>query len=315
MTDASSLTPRILTVTVRYRMPVPESATLNSLAAAFAKNPALHRRYTMLLWDNSPEPLLDPPANTVYQHDATNSGITGAFNSAAAYAQANGYEWILLLDQDSDLPNGFLEAMADAAVHVNAMEQVAAVVPNVYVKDFLASPHRVLLGRHVPYPAGDTGIAPGEATAINSASMLRVRDLLAVGGYIRAFQQEYSDWYIFHQIYLAGKKVWGAGVSLQHEMTVMDYDRLLSVKRYRELLDAEEAFVDLYRCRTEGALQTVRLLARTVKQRFKWENPEYSRISFRRFLRRLHTTRKHRLAIWRADGEARAARYTAGASN
>jgi glycosyltransferase involved in cell wall biosynthesis len=313
-TEVSTI--RILTVTVRYRMPVEESATLKSLAAAFSIDSALHDRYGMLLWDNSPEPLLDPPANTIYHHDPLNSGITGAFNAAATYASEHGYPWILLLDQDSDLPAGFLQEMAKTVRQVHGMPDVAAIAPSVYVKDFLASPHRVLRNRHVPYGDGECGIAPGEAMAINSGSMLRVSDLIAVGGYIQAFQQEYSDWYIFHQLYLAGKKVWrAADIRLQHVMTVMDYDSLLSVKRYRELLDAEEAYTDLYRDPLEGSMQTVRLLARAAKQRLRLKNPEFSRVTLQRFFRRLFSTRKHRIAVWDADGQARRNRYTAGASN
>jgi GT2 family glycosyltransferase len=308
--------PRILAVTVRYRMPVAESATLNSLSAAFTADPTLNQRYTSMVWDNSPEPLEEAPAGTIYHHDPENSGIAGAFNTSAAYAKEHGYSWILLLDQDSDLPPGFLQGMAKAVTQVHEIAAVAAIAPSVYVKDFLASPHRVLRNRHVPYPKNECGIAPGEAMAINSGSMLRVDDLLAVGGYSRAFQQEYSDWYIFHQLHRAGKKVWrAADIKLQHVMTVMDYDNLLSVKRYQELLAAEEAFVDLYRGKLEGVMQTVRLLLRAAKQRVSLQNPEFSRVTARRFFRRLFTTKRHRISVWESDAEARRHRYTAGTSS
>ncbi|AFL90564.1 putative glycosyltransferase [Terriglobus roseus DSM 18391] len=310
------LQPRILVVIVRYRVPVSESATIQSLTRAFAADPSLHDRYTTLLWDNSAEPLTDPPAGMLYRHDPANSGITGAFNASAAYAEQHGFPWILLLDQDSDLPPNFLHDMAEVANHVHNIPEVAAIAPSIYAQGFPASPHRVLRNRHVPYPAGESGIASGEATAINSGSMLRVKDLLAVGGYSAAFQQEYSDWYIFHQLHRAGKKLWrAANIRVDHVMTVMDYDNLLSVKRYGELLAAEEAFNDLYRSSLEGSLQTLRLLLRAAKQRLRLKNPEFSHVTLRRFFRRLATTRGHRIAAWQADAEARRNRYTAGASN
>lgn len=181
------------------------------------------------------------------------------------------------------------------------MPDVAAIVPSVYAQGFPASPHRVLRNHHVPYPAGESGIAPGEATAINSGSLLRVRDVLAVGGYSPLFPLDYSDWYIFHQLHRAGKKVWrAAGIRLDHQMTVMDYDNLMSVQRYRLLLRAEEAFTDLYRSPLEGSLQTLRLALRVAKQRLKWRNPVYSRLTLKCLIRRLFTTRAHRILSWKA---------------
>jgi glycosyltransferase involved in cell wall biosynthesis len=282
----------------------------------FANAPSLQDRYGVLLWDNSPEPLEDPPAFMLYQHDAENGGITGAFNGAAQYAQSNGYAWILLLDQDADLPPDFLQKMALEIAGVHGMQEVAAVVPTVHCRGTIMSPHRVFRNHHKPYAPVSPGIAPGECTAINSASALRVRDLLAVGGYTPDFQQEYSDWYIYHQLFLAGKKVWHASdIDVESEMTIMDYDNLLSTRRYVEFLAAEEAFIDLYRGSLEGHMQTARLMMRVVKQRLKWKNPEYSRLTFKRLLRRLVTSRRHRVNTWRNDLAARRARYTKGTSN
>jgi hypothetical protein len=313
---SEALLPRILIVIVRYRTPIAECATIQTLTRAFVADPSLHDRYTTLLWDNSPEPLADAPADMIYRHDPANSGITGAFNGAAHYAGDNGYPWILLLDQDSNLPNSFLGGMAMQVAHVDSMQEIAAVVPTVYCRGTVMSPHQVFRNRHKPYPPSAEGIAPGECTAINSASILRVRDLLAVGGYSADFQQEYSDWYMYHQLFLTGKKVWHAnGIELESEMTIMDYDNLLSPRRYLEFLSAEEAFTDLYRGSLEGSLQTARLLLRVVKQRLKWKNPEYSRLTAKRLIRRLFTTRAHRIAAWQADGRARRTRYTKGASN
>jgi hypothetical protein len=158
----------------------------------------------------------------------------------------------------------------------------------------------MLLNRHRAYPAGEIGVADGEAAAINSGTLLRVRDLLDIGGYSPEFWLDYSDWYVFHQLYLQGRRVWrAANIQLQHSMTVMDYDGLMSLDRYRNFLAAEEAFNDLYKGRIENLVQTVRLAARVVKQRLKFQNPEFSRITRNHLLRRLFTSKKARIRFWR----------------
>jgi hypothetical protein len=313
---SEAVQPHVLIVMVRYRTPMPQSATIQSLTRAFALDPSLHERYTTLLWDNSPDSLAEPPEHMLYRHDPANSGIAGAFNAAAAHAERHGIPWILLLDQDSELPPDFLRDMAEVATHVDGIPEVAVIAPSVYAQGFPASPHRVLRNRHIPYAAGESGIAPGEATAINSGSMLRVRDLLAIGGYSPLFQLDYSDWYVFHQLHRANKKVWRAGaIRLDHQMTVMDYDNLMSTRRYAELLSAEEAFTDLYRGPLEGSLQTVRLLLRAIKQRLQMANPAFCRMTLHHLVRRLVRTRAQRIDAWRADAESRRRRYTEGVSS
>lgn len=291
----------VLAVMVRYKTPLTDSPTVRSLEQAFAVQPDLLRSIGVMIWDNSPEPLEDAslPFPVSYRHASSNMGMSGAFNSAAAIAYGEGTPWMLMLDQDTTLPEHFLSQMLQHAVDLKDTKEVAAIVPKVYVRDFVVSPRRMMFNRHKAYPDGPGRILDGEPAAINSGSLLRVRNLIEIGGYSEAFWLDYSDWYVFHQLFLHRKQVWWASeIRLDHSMTVMDYDNLMTPGRYRNFIAAEGAYNDLFKGQLENAVQTLRLLARAARQRRRFKNPEFSRITLRYFWKRLFAGRKRRLQSW-----------------
>jgi GT2 family glycosyltransferase len=269
-----------------------------------------------MIWDNSPEAIVDPQLSIpfLYRHSKVNVGVSGAYNSAMEYALEHGYPWMLLLDQDTEITHGFLLAMLRHSRDLFSRQEIAAIVPTVRTGRIVISPHRQvfsLTGRARKYPAGECGIAPGEATAINSGCIMRVASLRAIGGFSADFWLDDSDIYVFHQFFVHGMKAWrAADVELDHDLSMMDYDRLMTPWRYRNFSFAETAFKDLYKGRIENALQTLRLLARTIKQRMKYDNHEFSRITWEQFTYRLEVPRAERIARWLTECKKRATRQT-----
>jgi GT2 family glycosyltransferase len=298
----------ILAVMVRYRTPLEESRTLRGLRAALRSDAELAGSYAAMIWDNSPEPAGDSerPASFLYRHAAANLGPSGAFNEARRYARARGHEWMLLLDQDTGVDAEFLRTMLRHLGQVAGRREVAAIVPTVCAGRTVVSPRQQLLHRNRAYPAGECGVAEGEAIAINSGSLVRVSALEKIGGFSTDFWLDYSDFYVFHRFYLHGLKLWrAADATLQHEMTVMDYEGSMQPWRYRNFSAAESAFNDLYKGRLENALQTLRVLVRALKQRWKYKNPEFGRIAWEQWKLRLATSREQRLLRWKAESVIR----------
>lgn len=60
---------------------------------------------------------------------ATNVGLAAAMNRAADYARANGFDYLLLLDQDSQPDAGMVSVLKKALVELSQVEPVAAVGP------------------------------------------------------------------------------------------------------------------------------------------------------------------------------------------
>ncbi len=299
---------QILAVVVCYKKLFEESETLQCLCEALAAEPELAAAYKLLVWDNSPEQLSSPrlPVPFTYRHSEQNLGVSGAYNSAQQIATEQGYPWMLLLDQDTKISREVLFTMLRYGTNLLARKEIAAIAPTVRVGHIVVSPKRQLYMRNRNYPAGECGVAAGEAIAINSGCMLRVEALRTIGGFSPEFWLDYSDMYVFHMFFRHDLKVWrAADATIEHKMSIMDYDHLMTPWRYTNFSMAETAFHDLYRDRFENALQTLRLFARAIKQRFKYENPEFSRIAWRQWLYRVKTSKRQRLTNWQANSTGR----------
>jgi hypothetical protein len=304
---------KILVIVVRYRTPLSESPALQGLCDAFSSQPDLAGDFSVMIWDNSPEAIMNPqlPIPFLYEHSTTNLGVSGAYNIATEHAAANAYPWMLLLDQDTKITREFLSTMLGHCLDLLPRKEIAVIAPTVRFNGIAISPVRRLFARNRGYPTVGCGIALGEAAAINSGCVMRVESLQAVGGFSPAFWLDYSDLYVFHQFFLNGLKVWWASdAELEHDMTMMDYDQLMTPWRCRNLCAAESAFSDLYDGRLENVFLTLRVFARAIKHRMKYENPEFSRIAWDQFVYRLRVPRAERLARWRAENRERISRQT-----
>jgi GT2 family glycosyltransferase len=303
----------ILAVMVRYNTPLAQSDTANGVREALALNPILREKYRFLIWDNSPEGLTNPniPTPFEYHHSRHNLGISGACNDALQLAHKQGHAWILLLDQDTHVTAAFLETMLRWSMDLALRREIAIAAPTVRVGNKIVSPRRHLFNRHHAYPDAAPCIAEGEPFAINSGSLMRTSALRAVGGFSPDFWLDYSDIYVCHQLYLHGYKIWRAtDAELQHEMSVMDYDRLMTPSRYTNFSYAETAFNDLYKGRLENWVQNLRLAARAVRQRRRYQDPAFSRITLAQLIYRLRVSRASRIEQWKQSGEQRRARAT-----
>lgn len=298
---------------VRYNTPLAQSHTAIGVRDALASNPLLREKYRFLIWDNSPERLMDSgvPVPFEYRHSRHNLGISGACNGALQLAREQSHAWVLLLDQDTRVTAPFLEAMLRWSMDLALRREIALAAPTVRVGAKIVSPRQQLFNRHRAYPDSAPCIADGEAFAINSGSLLRTAAIHAIGGFSPDFWLDYSDIYVCHQLYLHGYKIWRAtDVELQHEMSVMDYDRLMTPSRYINFSYAETAFNDLYKGTLENCVQNLRLLVRAVRQRRKYKDPAFSRITLAQLFYRLRVSRAARIQQWMRAGEQRRARAT-----
>lgn len=311
---------RSLIVVVLYRMIAQDSPAVRGIAEALRSDTRLRDCYDLLLWDNTPRgdfpedpaPVVDMPCS--YRRAQVNDGTAGAFNAATAICIENGYEWMLLLDQDTAVTSAYLEGMLGYRRLVRELADVAAIVPLLLDKDFQLSPKRVLRFRDQTISRTESGILEGEVFAANSGAMLRVSALREIGGYSRDFWLDHSDMYVFHHFYVKRRRVFFASdLSLQHSMTMLDYDGSMSASRYENFLFAEQAFFDLYKGRAENAVQVLRLVMRSFRQYRRYRNKIYSRMTLSFLLHRLQTSRAGRLKSWklRADERQQTGRETA----
>ncbi len=302
MPSNPQLSPSILIVVVRYELPLDRSAVMHSLAECFAQQPELLHSFRTLVWDNTPEPLSDlrAPFPLEYRHSEQNLGVSGAYNRAMEMATSAGCGWLLLLDQDTTLPPGFLAAMQQHAERVGPDESVAAVAPTVVVGETTVSPKvTVRLGGARDVPAGYQGLCREEVVLVNTGLLLRVAALRAIGGFSAEFWLDFSDRYLCHMLATHGMAVWLAGEQrLHHQISLMAGEGGMSEERYANLLDAEDAYFAMYKSTARNAVYQLRLLRNAWRER--QAHPARAKLLWRHFVRRLYLPRAIRLREWRA---------------
>ncbi len=144
---------------------------------------------SVFLVDNTPggDELTDRPdlrrwASQTITNDS-NYGLAVAFNQLCAAARAAGFEWLLLLDQDSALPDDF------ALRFRSAMESLRS-APGIFAANYFTR----LAGATLPGYAVPQGQKTGRVlTAINSGSLIHLGTHEALGGYDEALFIDHVD--------------------------------------------------------------------------------------------------------------------------
>jgi len=302
--------PNILAVIVLYKTRPSESAAFTTLVAELKRVQQIDDRLRVLLYDNSCGAQLSEelPPYVFYHAAARNEGIAGAYNYALDIARREGFDWMLTLDQDTQLPVDFLVQMRDLALRLDQNEEVGAIVPQLSHVGRPLSPFRIRpLGPSYLSP-GFTGTARGESCALNSASLFRVRALDEIGGFDPRFWLDYQDYYVFRQLHRHGKRVWVAGgIQVEHDLSLLSDRQSPGPDRFRNFLQAESAFCDLYRGRVDGLALTGRLAGRFWRQRRQGIDAAVRQLTLNALKRRLFLTRTRRIRDWQSEMQQRIA--------
>lgn len=259
--DAVSRT-KLMAIVVLYKRSARESTTCESLRIQQA---GIESQVSCLLYDNSPDPVnTDGFEHWLHAEDPANGGLSKAYNYALKLAKERGCEWLLLLDQDSTLPPGFVVNLLANIESVRPRSEIAAIVPRIVSSGRQVSPMRVLPGREVPYD-GYNSVTSGWISAINSAAAVRVSFLEAIGGFSNDFWLDYLDYWLFRKLYESGKRIFVTDDCVQHDLSVVNVKHSVSPERFRNILAAEMRFTNEYLSLGWRVALAIRLLARTAK--------------------------------------------------
>lgn len=291
---------KLLAIVVLYKLAPEASPTLRTLLHSCKSCTRRNVELTIVVWDNTPGGQeVSVPEQVRYIAAPMNVGLARAYNEASALALEEGIDWLLTLDQDSVLPESYLEDIASCIARLGSIS-VAAVVPLVTDGNRVISPYRLLAGA-LPrwYVAGYNG-TPTEATyAVNSAAVLSVAALQAIGGYDPLFPLDLSDTSLFHRLHGAGYRVHICGeVRVHHELALLAKKERMSTDRYRSGLMDECAFYDMQLSALARFERVVRLLGRVFKDSFEPQMAEFRSITMAEVRRRVFTQRSNRIATW-----------------
>ena len=293
----------IFAVIVLYKTTLEECVSYQTLqqAALEVRPEALALR--ILLYDNNPHARVPEslPANVEYLAGASNRGLADAYNAALSMAVEHGFDWLLTLDQDTQLPIEALLIYSARTAAVADSPGIAAVVPQIIAAGRMVSPNYFAAGAWPTwFPRGFSGVPARKVYAFNSGSLVRVSALRQIGGYSPWFWLDNSDAAMFRRLDKFGKQVCVAGeLVLDHDFSMLNMRERMSPERYRTVLLAESAFWDLEMNALAGLERTTRLAVRVFKHRLRADPGTLSRLTASALRARLFRSRASRIRAWR----------------
>jgi GT2 family glycosyltransferase len=295
---------KIQAVLVLYRQALRDSRTWKLLEQQVnSLKPSL--RFNLLVCDNGPsaEPAAVFPEWVEYALATENRGLAWAYNQGLLRARQTNAAWLITLDQDTSLPETYLETMVALAAEFSHQQEIGAIVPQLVSEDGSThSPVRARLGREQMVPKGFRGIGTGDIRPYNSAAMVRVSALIACGGYDGRFWLDYLDHATFYSLSRSGYRIWIAGdVQIEHHLSLHDDRTSVGEAHFEDFVKAESAFRDLYQSWLEGLLFTIRLLLRTLNQLRRGDPRYFVRSTLSVLRNRLTLSRSHRIARWEKE--------------
>jgi GT2 family glycosyltransferase len=300
---------RLCAVIVLYKLTASESPSLKTLLTAASRVPSSELQLQVLIQDNTPggQSIGPVPNGVRYETASENPGLADAYNRALRFAQADNCRWLLTLDQDTTLPPDYLVSMLRHIRRFDSEARICAIVPQMIDNRRNLSPFSFVAGS-IPrwFALGFVGIPTRATYALNSAAVLRVASLAAIGGYDYRFPLDISDINLFHRLHAEGKRVFVAGdILVSHSFSLLNKDKRMSMDRYPKMLRDECAFWDLYMGPLARVERFVRLVGRVGKDYLFTEDPAFRRATLLELKRRLLTRRTQRIAEWRKWAENR----------
>ncbi len=181
----------LLIIIVVYKRPLEDCESFQSVLGMRSGISNLN----VFIYDNSPtsQQIENYEGLTItYFHDAQNSGVSKAYNAGVEHANKGQKEWVMLLDQDTGLPNSILEKYDQA---ITTYSDINLFVPVLKLKNgriFSPSRYRFKRGFYIG------GIKSGthslfKYAPVNSGMMVRVETFLKVGGYNEKVKLDFAD--------------------------------------------------------------------------------------------------------------------------
>jgi len=239
----------------------------------------------LMLYNNSAD-IQIPQGDYKLIVPAENRMLAGAYNEALNESRLNNCEWLLLLDQDTQITESYIDSLNHFFMS-GAM--VAVAFPILENNGLHLSPHTYCL------PLGpwffmkklnNHGVVEGCVSAFNSASLFSVSEIEKIGGFPNEFPLDMLDTCVFYRLSKKKKSFFVLNSVLQHDLSVLDYASKMNKNRYLSLVRAEKRMAVQMGIVACVALK-IRLFLRFVKQLLVPSKRPYSLCTLKAFFSRL----------------------------
>ena len=277
----NSISNKIMIVILLYKTQLDRSKTYQSFIIHSKK---LKQQFELLIYNNSPEIHIEPSKSFTLFNADKNNMLTSAYNMALSLANKNGAEWLLLLDQDTELTSEYFELLSKF-LSENIDENIAAIVPFLEENNIQLSPHKLILFNNMAIKAQHAGIQNNKTTALNTLTLVRTDFMNRIGGFSSKFPLDMLDYWLYSKIQQNTQKVFVLNTRIKHNLTVSNFEKNMSLSRYDNLLKAEKEL--MYEL---GYLPSIffrfKLALRFLKQFLLFKNKQFALLTLKSFFKK-----------------------------
>ena len=266
---------KIIAVLVLYNTKLKDSSTFTTLSKS---KESINVSYPidLVIYDNSVEPMLEPAQSGLYKnwnikyvYDASNPGVSTAYNVGAEIGKSLKKDWIFILDQDTNFCLDAFSKYFDALHNHNGALVFAPTLldnkNNVYLSPCGYMFKRGYALKNCPKP----GIQTLKNRSLLSSGLLVSLALFEkVNGYNEKLKLDFSDFYFVEKIrqsisvYFHVSTTCDHGLSRSQENSLED-----SIRRFQVCCDSAHHFANSY---IEYILVIFYLTLRASKLSFKY---------------------------------------------
>lgn len=266
-------------VIVLYQCSLDKSITFLSLTKLLEKTSI---DYELIIYNNDKNEKIED-SRFLIVNSQENKKLEGAYNFALDKAIKNKKNWILLLDQDTEIPDNYFKELENLFSGTLSHDLVA-VIPKLVTYGKVISPVHITSLMRFEKAISINGYTNERLNAFNSMSLFNVQFIRSIGNFSKEFPFDLHDHWCYNQIYKHHKLVYILDVTTEHNSSFIDFEKNISFSRYKEFLNTENKFI-----RNEIGMPVyffykIKILLRSVKQFIKYRSKKYSMITISSFL-------------------------------
>jgi len=258
-------------IIVLYHCSLIESVTFQSIKMKLNR---LYINYELVLYNNDNTQKIED-SRFIIVNSENNQKLAGAYNFALDRAIKNGKKWILLLDQDTVIPENYFDEL-QKLLETDYSSDLVAIVPTLVSEGRVLSPKKISSNMRFESDIKEIGYIQKRINAVNSMSLLNVNFIKSIGGFSENYSFDMLDQWYFNQIYKYRKFIYILPVITKHDSSFVNLEKNVSVVRYKEFLQAESSFISNELRWIKYIFYKLKLLIRSIKQFIRFKNKKYS---------------------------------------
>ena len=261
-------------VIVLYQCSLDESVTFQSLKKLLEKTSI---DYELIIFNNDKNQKIQNSMFLIVNSEE-NQRLPGAYNYALEKAVESGKKWILLLDQDTVIPETYFEELQKLFLS-NYPSDLVAVVPILESDGKISSPKLISSKMRFERDLAEKGYTKDRINAFNSMSLLDVQFIKSLGGFNKEYPLDMHDHWCYNQIFKHQKLVYILDTTTDHNSSFVNFEENISVKRYKQFLSSENKFIHNELGMPVYLYYKMKLVLRSIKQFINYKNKEFSLVT------------------------------------